>query len=149
MSDTLLPNFMRAAYNITAADRAIAVDNEFMIVDIENIELGEAQSENFPGNICIREAIQNGQTIITDSISLKIDPQNAPKTNQIFPTLRAIVVIPMPQHGVVYLDQRIRSGIIIPKDMVTKLADLANQITQEKKSGLTVDDIIALYKQMN
>jgi hypothetical protein len=145
MSQSVLPNFMRAAYNITAAERAIAVDNEFMIVDIENIELAEAQSENFPGNICIRDAINSGETVITDSISLRIDPKNAPKTNQVFPTLRAIVVIPVPGRGAVYLDQRIRSGIIIPKDMVAKLTQLAHQIGEDE---ITIDTMVDLYKQM-
>jgi hypothetical protein len=148
MSQSVLPNFMRAAYNITAAERAIAVDNEFMIVDIENIELAEAQSENFPGNICIRDAINSGETVITDSISLRIDPKNAPKTNQVFPTLRAIVVIPVPGRGAVYLDQRIRSGIIIPKDMVAKLTQLAHQIGENPEDEITIDTMVDLYKQM-
>jgi len=59
------------------------------------------------------------------------------------------VVIPVRGYGAIYMDQRIRSGSMIPKDMVAKLTRLAEQIAENEQREASIDIMVDLYKQMS
>src|SRR6185369_14262543 len=111
MSDHLLSKLMRVAKQITRAERAMAVDSELNVLDTLNLEQAVLNAPHFHevAMVSLRRAIDRNESIITNNIIT--DPAQAPVTNTNFTDLRVVVVLPVMDHGAVYLDQHIRYGI--------------------------------------
>jgi hypothetical protein len=145
MSTTFLSNFMRLARDITGAERAMATDGDLSILATVNLEQADVMSPQFNGIEIIRQALDDGEPIITNNAV--IDPRRAPVTNTNFSNLRVVVVIPVEEYGAVYLDQHIRRGVI-PKDVVDRLWLLAERVADSGKMERTEDELHTLYQQM-
>ena len=90
MSEFLL-NYMRVAFDVTKAERAFAVDTNLTVLGTIKIKQEEIEAPYFK---CIRQAINEHKALITDNYTMTIDPSKAPITNQSFPKLRFVVILP-------------------------------------------------------
>jgi hypothetical protein len=73
--------------------------------------------------------------MITDNYTMTIDPAKAPITNQSFPKLRFVVVLPVKDVGAICLDQSLRAGVTT-KDKVDRLTVFVNQIIDDGETHL-------------
>ena len=145
MSITFLSKFMRLAQDITGAERAMVTDANLAILATVNLEQADLMSPQFNGIEIIRQALDNGEPIITNNAV--IDPRRAPVTNTNVSNLRVVVVIPVEEMGAVYLDQHIRRGVI-PKDVVDRLWMLAEHIADSGKLEHSEDELQTLYQRI-
>lgn len=144
MSDSFLLNFMRVAHQVTRAERAFAVDMALAVQGSIGIAPEQIEAVYLK---CIRDAIKQDRPIITDNYTMTIEPSKAPVTNQSFPQLRAVFIIPLADHGAICLDQRLQRGIIA-KDKVDKLMELGRQTIQQKRTDTTESDLLSLYNDL-
>lgn len=145
MSDTFLPNFMRVAYDIIKAERAFAVDSRLNVLATVNMQPEEVEVSYLKG---IKKAVEEGQPVTTDSVTLTIDPAQAPKTNQSFPQLRVVIFIPVHPYGAVCLDWRMRREVVA-KEKIDRLMTLGQQMAEAQQTNLSEDQMVKLYKQIN
>ncbi|NWG16321.1 MAG: hypothetical protein HXY41_06765 [Chloroflexi bacterium] len=144
MNATFLSNFMRLALQKTGADRAMATDGNLSIVATINLEQADLLSSQFAGIEAIRQALDEGEPIITNNAVM--DPTRAPVTNTNFSNLRVVVVIPVEEYGAVYLDQHIRKGVI-PKEVVNRLWMVAGWVVNKQQMDIGPDELEAVYEQ--
>ncbi len=144
MSETFLPNFMRVASEIIKAERAFAVDTRLTVLAAVGMQPEEVETSYLKG---IKKAMDEGQAVITDSVTLSIDPSQAPKTNQSFPQLRAVIFIPVKHHGAICLDWRMRRELIA-KDKIDRLMALGQQMAQAQQTDFSEDQMVKLYKSI-
>lgn len=144
MSETFLLNLMRVAQEVTKAERAFSVDARLTVVGTINLNPEQVEAPYLKG---IKKALEDGEPVITDNYTMSMDPSRAPKTNQSYPELRAVVIIPVGSYGAVCLDQKLRSGIIT-KDKVDKLNRLAAQIMDAQQTEVSEAELSRLYRQM-
>lgn len=144
MSETLLLNFMHVAYDITKAERAFAVDMELTPVGTMNISPEQIET---PYLKCIQQVLGQTEPIITDNYTMTLDPSKAPVTNQSFPKLRFVVIIPIGEFGAVCLDQSLRGGVT-SKDKIDRLGHVINHILNSGQIDLDEDDILTLYDSL-
>lgn len=130
MSDVFLTRLLRVAWQITQAERGLAVDNDLNIVETLHFDEDPTSDKSFMdfATDWLQRAIESGQTIITNNIIT--DPSDAPTTNTNFANLRVVVVIPAKDQGAIYLDQHIRNGII-QRDIIDRI----NQMLDGLKAG--------------
>jgi hypothetical protein len=145
MSETFLANLMRVAYEITKAERAFAVDPQLNVVSTINVQPEQVDVTYLK---TVKQVLENKQPVITDSVTLAIPPDKAPKTNQSFPQLRAVVFIPVNGHGVICVDWRMRTDLLT-KQHVEKLMTLVDELVKNHNTGVSEDQIMKLYKQMS
>lgn len=145
MSVEFLTNFMRFAQATTRAERSMALDLELNIHDKMNVDDALLDEEEFADLLrnAIDEAINSDDVVITNN--LITDPEDAPKTNLHLHELRMIVAIPVPGHGAVYLDQRIRQGVF-PRELVDKLNEFGRYLVDNDKIDLNQSEINDLFK---
>lgn len=143
MSQSFLLNFMRVAYHVTRAERAFAVDNDLTVRGTVGITPEQIEAAYLK---CIKRALERGEAIITDNYTMTIEPSQAPITNQSFPQLRAVFIIPLVGHGAVCLDQRLQRGIIA-KDKVDRLMQLGRRAIADQLTETSEDGLLALYSQ--
>ncbi len=148
MSDNLLSKLMRVAKQITRAERAMAVDTELNVLDTLNLDPAVMNTAHFRdvAIASLRRALERNESIITNNIIT--DPAQAPVTNTNFTDLRVVVVLPVIEHGAIYLDQHIRYGII-PRQTIDKLMRLVKQVLEDQAEEHNEEDLTALYQQMN
>ena len=144
MSETLLLNFMRVAYDIMKADRAFAVDMDMTTIGMLNISPEQIEA---PYLNCIQQTLGQGKPIITDNYTMTLEPSEVPVTNQSFPKLRFVVVIPVTGYGAICLDQSL-SGGVTSKDKVDRLGTLINQILANNQINLEEEEILELYSTL-
>ena len=144
MSETFLSNLMRIACDSTKAERAFAVNNEFTVVGTINITPEQVEP---PYIKSIRQAMSDGRPVITDNYTMTIDPSKAPVTNQSFPKLRFVVIIPVPGMGAICMDQSLRAGVT-SKDKVDRLDRFMHQILDRQQTDLDEDELLDLYNAM-
>ncbi len=135
---------MRLALQKTGADRAMATDGNLSIVATINLEQADLLSSQFAGIEAIRQALDEGEPIITNNAVM--DPTRAPVTNTNFSNLRVVVVIPVEEYGAVYLDQHIRKGVI-PKEVVNRLWMVAGWVVNKQQMDIGPDELEAVYEQ--
>lgn len=145
MSATFLANLMRLAQSETGAERAMAADGDLSILATLNLEQADLMSVQFNGIEIIRQALDDGQPIITNNAV--IDPRHAPVTNTNFSNLRVVVVIPVEEYGAIYLDQHIRRGVI-PKELVNRLWRLAGHVVDSGAMECSLEELQALYEKI-
>lgn len=147
MSDAFLSNFMRAAQQLTRAERCVAINNEKAILDSVNVSAEVLASERFSDLLkrTTEEAIATDDAVITNNLIQ--DADQAPQTNVHLHDLRMIVAIPVAEEGVIYLDQPIRQGVF-ERDMIAKLMDMARSLIDEDNTELDSDALVALYQDL-
>ncbi len=144
MSDTFLQNLMRIAHDETKAERAFAVNEDMAVVGMLNITAEQIEA---PYIKCIRKAVSEGSPIITDNYTMTMEPSRAPVTNQSFPKLRFVVVIPVQSYGAICMDQSLRSGVT-SKDKVDRLNRFIQQVINQQQTELEEEELLKLYRQM-
>jgi hypothetical protein len=144
MSETFLLNLMRVAQEVTKAERAFAVDTSLTVLGTINVAPEQVETAYLKG---IKKALGDGEPIITDNYTMSMDPARAPKTNQSYPELRAVVIIPIVNYGAVCLDQKLRGGIIT-KEKVDRLMRLAAQVVQQQQTEISEAELSVRYKQL-
>ena len=144
MSVEFLTNFMRFAQATTRAERSMALDLELNIHDRINVDDALLDEDGFSDLLrtAVDEAINNDDVVITNN--LITDPEDAPKTNMHLHELRMVVAIPVPGHGAVYLDQRIRQGVF-PRDLVEKLNEFGRYLVDNDKTDLSASEYTDLF----
>ncbi|GAB4523248.1 MAG: hypothetical protein OHK0046_36710 [Anaerolineae bacterium] len=147
MDASFLQNFMRAAQKITHAERCLVVDVNLNIVEVVNVDESTLQSPEFIDFAmqCLREAWETGDPILTNNVVT--NPSDAPTTNTNFANLRVIVAMPIAGHGVIYLDQHIRNGVM-PKQMIDRLMSLAGYLMSHDMEGLSPAEMAQTYQQL-
>src|SRR5262245_12666114 len=136
MSDNFLIRFLHVAYQVTQADRGIAVDAHEDIkelIQVSELDLEDASFSDF-AKTQLKRGIAEGETIITNNIIT--DPTLAPKTNTALSNLRFVVVIPVKEFGAVYLDRLIRHGIIT-RDIIDKLKQVIRMVPAASVENIT------------
>lgn len=144
-SENFLLNLMRVAHQVTRAERAFAVDNQLNILGSIKIEPEKIEA---PYLKSMKKAMEDSKAIITDNYTMTIEPSKAPITNQSFPQLRAVVVIPVSGHGAICVDQRLRGGIVA-KEKVDKLSRLTEQVLASNRLDISEDDLLKMYNSLN
>lgn len=143
MSHSFLLNFMRVAHQVTKAERAFAVDSSLTVRGTVGIMPEQIEAVYLK---CIKDALDRGEPIITDNYTMTIEPSKAPVTNQSFPQLRAVFIIPLAGYGAICLDQRLQRGIIA-KDKVDRLMQLGRQAIADQLTETGEDELLSLYHQ--
>ena len=145
MSETFLSNLMRVAYEIIKADRAFIVDPRLTVLGTINI-----QPENIEATYlkAMKQVIESKKPLITDSVTLAIPPSQAPKTNQSFPQLRAVVFIPVDGHGAVCLDWKLRTADLLTRQNLNRLMTASAQLVEQGRTNVSEDEILQLYKEL-
>jgi hypothetical protein len=148
MDHTYLSNLLHAARTLTNADRALVVDSGIRVLQMDNLTEADIRTAEFNqfGLDSLRKAVQTGEAIITNNVITQIE--DAPTTNTNFANLRFVVAIPVNQHGALYLDRHISSGVI-PRQMIERLMNLIDYIAQNRLENLTADEIIALDSRIS
>ena len=145
MSASFLLNVMQVALQATEADRALALDVDMKPageVNLEAEEILNAYEES------LRATLAAGTPLITDNYSInKHASQTVASTNRFVPTLRSLVIIPVPDVGVIYVDKLVRRGII-DKDAVENLQQVINNAVNEQQLDLSQEELINRYQQM-
>ena len=144
---TFLTNFMRAARNITEAERCIAFDSDMNMQDYLNIDAAELNKKSFSDLVSawVEQAIEGQKAIIANN--LITDPSEAPKTNVHLKDLRMIVAIPIDGYGAIYLDQPIRRGVF-ERGTVEKIAELAHRLSQSGDTDLSEEEMTEMYAEL-
>ena len=62
--------------------------------------------------------------------------------------LRFVVAIPLSGMGAIYLDQRIKTGILISQEIVQNLIKLAKHIRERRLEASTPDEMVGIYQQI-
>lgn len=145
MSETFIQRLTMAALQITKAERALAVDTHGQVLQAFNIETADLESPDFTGLTAVHEALNGNKLVLTTNIF--IDPKAAPTTNTTYANLRTVVVIPLQGHGAVYLDQRVRNGIIV-KTAVDKLIRLAEGRIAAGQLSETPEELVSAFKTL-
>ena len=144
MIETFLLNFMRVAYDVTRAERAFAVDTDLNILGTLNIR---PEAVEAPYMRSIQKALQDRKPLITDNYTMALDPTRAPVTNQSFPKLRFVLILPLADYGAICLDQSLHSGIT-SKDKVDRLSYFIEHLVQDQLIELSEEELYDLYETM-
>jgi hypothetical protein len=147
MTEEFLVRFMHAAQEVTKAERLLAVDANMMPVDSIDLEQDEIDSDEFKAILepNLKQAIERGEVIITNN--LITGDVKAPTTNTNFSELRFVILIPIGNVGAIYLDKRVRMGMIA-REAVDKLRLLALRIIDSGYENNTAEQIVTWYRQM-
>lgn len=141
MTTNFLSSFMRVAIQATSAERAMACDTKLAVIDSLNLDQQDTLSQEITE--VVERALKSGQIVITNNVVKESD--QAPVTNVSFDSLRGIVVLPIPGHGAIYLDRLVKKGII-PREMIDKLAKLAEQTS--KNGQISEQKLREMLRQM-
>lgn len=148
MSESFLATFMKAAQEITRAERSLAVDSNFAVVAADRLNMATIESEAFRkvAMPCLERAVNKGEHTITNNVIT--DPSQAPKTNTNFADLRIVVAFPVADYGALYLDQHIRYGVI-GKDVVDRLLAFIDYLIANDLTHLEVKEMVDLYHELS
>jgi hypothetical protein len=145
MNDSFVKNFMYTAKKVTHTERCIAVDRNLEPIAMVNVDRAMLETTAF-GEFameCLREARDNNDVVITNNVIT--DPSEAPTTNTNFANLRVVVVMPVGNYGIIYLDQHIRKGVI-PKQMIERLKRLAEHIIENNLEKGTTEEFYEMFQ---
>ncbi len=147
MPSDFLIKFMNVARQNTGADRFMAIDDTLTAQEMINVTPEVATSPDFSriAQQSVYQALESGEPVITNNVIT--DPSQAPVTNTNFSDLRVIVVIPVPNHGALYLDQHIRKGVI-PRETIEQLAHFARHVVAHGLTDVSQDELFSLYESM-
>ena len=148
MDEVYLEQFMNVAKDVTQAERGLAVDSDINIIKANNIDPSTIDSEEFKAFAIpnLQQAISRGEAIIANNVIA--DLSEAPTTNTNFANLRIAVALPITGHGAIYLDRRVRDGVIT-KQTIDKLMKLAQHVQDQGFKVQTQDDLYRLYQDIS
>ena len=148
MSKIFLENFLSAAKSITNADRGLAVDIQLQPVAMINLSQDDVDDPAFSDCAMqtLRRAIDSGEVVITNNL-ITDNPSLAPETNTKLSGLRFVLGIPIRDTGAIYLDQRVRFGVI-PQTTVDNLLRLVTHIQDNQLEDNTPDALCVIYEQL-
>lgn len=148
MDEVYLEQFMNVAKDVTQAERGLVVDSDINIIKTNNIDPSTIDSEEFKAFAMpnLQQAISRGEAIIANNVIA--DLSEAPTTNTNFANLRIAVALPIVGHGAIYLDRRVRDGVIT-KQTIDKLMKLAQHIKDQEFKVQTQDDLYRLYQDIS
>jgi hypothetical protein len=126
LSTHVLSKLMRFAVDKAEAERALACDRNLAVVDMLNLDAASLDSEGLRKHL--EQALSTGQVVVGNNAIP--DPNNAPTTNTRFDHLRGIVVIPLGETGVLYLDRPVKKGII-PREVSERISRMASHCTED------------------
>lgn len=146
MSVEFLINLMQFAQATTRAGRCMALGLDMTIHERINVDDALLEKDDFTGLLqrAVAEAISTDDIVITNN--LITDPDDAPKTNVHLHELRMVIAIPIPEIGVIYLDQRIRQGVF-RREMVERLNEFGRYLIANDKTNLDLSEFEALYQE--
>jgi hypothetical protein len=146
MSAEFLGKFLRISKDIVRADRGMAVDHDLNVVTTFNLSQDVMNSPRFQESAekALHKAFEDEQVTLTNNIIS--DPSQAPTTNTNFADLRAVVVIPLGNHGAVYLDQPIRG--MVSRETIERLRRFTQHILEEGLEDASETQLAEWYEQM-
>jgi hypothetical protein len=142
MSDNFLLNFMRMASDITRAERAFAVDDQLNVLGTLNIRPENIEAAYFRS---VQKALSEGKALITDNYTMALDPSRAPVTNQSFPKLRFVLILPLEGYGAICMDQSLHTGLT-SKEKVDRLSEFVKQVVRDNQVELSEEELFDLYE---
>jgi hypothetical protein len=148
MSETFLENFLAAAKSITKADRGLAVDTKLQPVAMINLSQNDIDDPSFSDCAIqtLRRAIDSGEIVVTNNL-IADNPSFAPETNTKLSGLRFVVAIPIQGAGAIYIDQRVRFGVI-PQSTIDNLLRLVTHIQDNQLEDNTSETFCTIYEQL-
>ncbi|RMG86931.1 MAG: hypothetical protein D6712_06590 [Chloroflexi bacterium] len=148
MSADFVAKILHVTLNITGADRGLAVAPDLQLIEAINLTQETIDTPAFRTLVedSLRQAIETGEPVITNN--MVTNPENAPVTNTTFSELRAVVTFPVSDMGAVYLDQRLRYGII-DRNTLDKVIAFIENVLENNQQSLSEAELIALYRQIN
>lgn len=141
---TNLHKLLSFAMLVTQSGRGLIVNDGLQILHTQT----EEDTPLIPDVVMlanIREAINQGEALICNNIIA--DASSAPDTNTNFANLRIGVVLPVVGVGALYMDKRVRSGVIT-KPVVDRLMQLIQHISQHQQWDTDAEALQELYAQM-
>ncbi|MFW5691904.1 MAG: hypothetical protein ACOCX3_00985 [Chloroflexota bacterium] len=147
MSQGFLERFLVVARDVTQAERSLAMDTEGHIVQVDNIDPADLESESFKRFAIdnLKQAINSGETVIANNVITDI--AEAPTTNTNFANLRFIVAFPVAEHGAIYLDRHISSGVI-SRRVVERLMRFLDHVLKNHLEDQDTAALRTLYDQL-
>ena len=138
MTDTLLTRLLRAVLGVTRVDRIYAFDlngtlTEYVMVD-PKAPIQPAISD-FMYSL-VKRALSQGQLVLSNNTFT--DPNQAPTTNIGINNLRIYVVLPVPNVGVLFLDQAIGMGVV-PRQTIDRLFNTLQSIASSPDADSLTD----------
>lgn len=144
MNDQFLKRFLNFAFEVTRAERGFSVNNQLQLVDKINAEESFVTQDGFVGKL-LKQALDTSQPILTNNMIT--DPSQAPTTNTNFSNLRVVVVLPIPNHGIIYLDQKIKTGIFT-REVLRKLQGTLEKITVDQQANISEAEMREIYEKV-
>jgi hypothetical protein len=146
MTEQFLKRFLNMACVTTGAERALSVNEQLEVVDRFNVDESLLSDTVFwpLTSKLLQQAHETGEPILTNNMIQ--DPSQAPTTNTNFSSLRVIVVLPIAGHGIIYLDQKIKTGVFT-REVLRKLTATLNQVTEAQRIDISEEALRALYEQ--
>lgn len=141
MTDTLLTRLLRAVLTVTRVDRIYAFDltgtlTEHVMVDPKAPT--EPALNDFMNGL-VKRALSQGQLVLSNNTFT--DPSQAPTTNIGINNLRIYVVLPIPNVGVLFLDQAIGMGVV-PRQTIDRLFNTLQSIANSPEAETLTDSAI-------
>jgi hypothetical protein len=144
MSETFLLNMMRMTYDLARAERAFAVDTQMTVLGTLNMRPEEIDPPYFRS---VQKALNEGKPLITDNYTMALDPTMAPKTNQSFPKLRFVLILPIGSYGAICMDQSLKTGVTT-KDQLDRLVDFIQQVIHNHQTDMDEEGLMELYNSL-
>lgn len=142
---SFLVTFLQLAHDVAQAERGVALSPQLEVLGLVNVDGGVLDAPKFTGLMhqIATQARDSDAVVITNNVIT--DPSQAPTTNVSFADLRALVAIPLPHVGIIYLDRPIRLGVI-PRETLEKLKAFAESLFADAAhTTLTLDELKARY----
>ncbi|MEO0560915.1 MAG: hypothetical protein AAF125_02305 [Chloroflexota bacterium] len=144
MTENFLNHLMHFAIYATGAERGMAVNAAGEVVAVQGLPDDIASDSTFTGFRNIEQAYQDGERPhITNNMIL--DVSQAPKTNTNFANLRLVAVFLLDDMGAVYVDIRVRRGVIGQED-ATRVQELAEGWVGGDLLDITTPQMIEQYE---
>ncbi|HRL13696.1 MAG TPA: hypothetical protein PKX07_17580 [Aggregatilineales bacterium] len=145
MTDQFLKRFLNMAIAKTGAERALSVNQQLEVVDRYHVDESLLSDTVFwpLTSKLLQQAHDTGEAILTNNMIQ--DPSQAPTTNTNFSALRVIVVLPIPDHGIIYLDQKIKTGVFT-REVLRKLTATLAQVSESEQNDISEEALRDLYE---
>ena len=145
MSSEFLKNYLQFAHANTNTERGLAIDSDMVVCSMIGLTKEHIADDDFNelATQIMYKALQEQTSVISNNIIT--DPGDAPVTNTNFRDLRIVVAFPVGDHGVVYLDQLLRRGVITSTKL-NRLMAFAKHCIDNGQLDATADELATLYE---
>ena len=147
MDHAFLEHLLYATLKVTHAERGLVVDQDLNIIKVENIPEEDIQSETFKAFALanLREAMTIEAPVIANDVIT--DVTEAPTTNTNFANLRIAVAFPVAKIGAVYIDRRIRNGVI-PRHIIDRVMRLIEHVITTQTKVENSQELLKIYEEL-